>query len=181
MHVTPMGCWGKRSPSVQAELVSLRVAHDDVPRVEGQFGLMSVESSRAERHEAVALRLQCSHPLLPFEADGYPDVKVNSVLGRLSLGYLLEEQPRANLLGILDGGSGISLISRHSDSLEEGVPGCEYVRAVGHRDAGRAGNDVPQSVTPEGRERPGIVGVEGDLDASAHAIDDARFSLVPWE
>ena len=42
--------------------------------------------------------------------------------------------------------------------------------ALGQVDSGRAGVDVAQYVAPEGRQRPRVVGIEGDLDVAAHGV-----------
>jgi hypothetical protein len=81
---------------------------------------------------------------------------------------LLEEQPRAAPVRVLEGRSRVALLVRYAGPREEVVPRGQGVSALGQIDSGRAGVDVAQYVAPEGRQRLRVAGVEGDLDVTAH-------------
>ncbi|GAB4085777.1 hypothetical protein GCM10028784_24070 [Myceligenerans cantabricum] len=93
---------------------------------------------------------------------------METVLGDLVLGDLLEEDPRADSLGVLQGGGAVAQLRRDVLALQEVVPGGERVVARRELDAGRPRVDVAERFPPEGRQAPWVVRVEGDLEILAH-------------
>src|SRR5450755_3728534 len=156
--------------SVQAELVALGVGHHDEAGGHRGSGLVATYPRRAQRDEPAALDLQRRHPLLSLQSGSRTDVKVDAVLGDLVLRHLLEEQPWAVPVRVLDGRSRVALLPRYVDPREEVVPRGQRVGALGQVDPGRPGVDIAQYVAPERRQRPRVVGVEGDLDVAAHQV-----------
>src|SRR4030095_12977102 len=116
------------------------------------------------------LALARPHTLLSLQSGSRTDVEVYAILGDLVLRHLLEEEPWAVPVRVLDGRSRVALLLRYADPREEVVPRGQRVGVLGQVDSGRAGVDVAQDVAPEGRQRPRVVGVEGDLEVAAHRV-----------
>lgn len=150
-----------RVGSVQAELVALRVGHHDETGAHRGSGLGATYPRRSQCDEPVTLDLQRRHPLLALQAGSRANVEVDAILGDLVLRHLLEEQPWAVAVRILDRRSCIALLLRYADPREEVVPRGQRVGVLGEVEPGRAGVDVAQYVAPEGRQRPRVVGIEG--------------------
>jgi hypothetical protein len=62
---------------------------------------------------------------------------VDAVLGDLVLRHLLEEQPGAVPVRVLNGRSRVALLLRYADPREEVVPCGQRVGVVGQVDSGR--------------------------------------------
>src|ERR1035438_9512695 len=108
------------SSSVQAELVALGVGHHDEAGAHRGSGLVATYPRRAQRDEPAALDLQRRHPLLSLQSGSRTDVEVDPVLGDLVLRHLLEEQPWAVPVRVLDGRSRVALLRRYADLRQEG-------------------------------------------------------------
>ena len=74
----------------------------------------------------------------------------NSLPSGSVIRHLLEEQPWAVPVRILDGRSRAALLLRYADTREEVVPRGQRVGILGQVDSGRAGVDIAQYVAPEG-------------------------------
>src|SRR5699024_3059308 len=93
-----------------------------------------------------------------------------TILDRLLLGDLLEEDPRPGPLRVLEGGGAVAQLLRHLCALEEVVPGRERVLTLGELHPGRGGMDVPEHLLPEQRDGARVMDVERDLDCGAHMV-----------
>src|SRR5699024_12248393 len=114
---------------IEAELVPLRIGHDDEPAAQGWLGFKAFEPARAEINEAAALGFEGLHPLFTLQARYGPQVEVEPVLHRLLLRHALEVDPRPVSLRILDRRGDVVLVLRNPDLREIAVPGVE--RALG--------------------------------------------------
>jgi len=74
---------------------------------------------------------------------------VDAILGDFVLWYLLEEQPWAVPVRVLDRRSCVALLRRYADPREEVVPRGERIGVLRQFDSGWAGVDVAQYVAPE--------------------------------
>src|SRR5699024_8088957 len=95
---------------------------------------------------------------------------MDTVLGGLVLGDLLEDQPRPDPLRVLERGGAVAQLPGDLRALEEGVPGRERVLALGELHPWRSGMDVPQHLLPEQRDGARVTDIEGDLDCGTHAV-----------
>src|SRR3984885_16103394 len=127
----------RASSSVQAELVALGVGHHDEAGLYRGSGLVTTYPRRSQRDEPAALSLQHRHPLLSLQPGGRADVEVDAVLPALVLRDLLEEQPRAVPVRIIEGRPRVGLLLRHAYPLEELVPRGQGVGALGQIDSRR--------------------------------------------
>lgn len=75
--------------SVEAELVALRVGHDEVTGTQWGSGFVATESGGAVCGESFRLCLQGRHPLVTREPGSGPHIEVYAILHLLGLG-----QPR---------------------------------------------------------------------------------------
>lgn len=163
-------------PSLQAELVSLRVGHDDAPAVR----LVDlVQHGRAAGDE-----LRATLPHLGTATIGarllVPDVdiEVDPVLAGIALRHPLEEQPRAGTVGVDERVVAVPLLGRQPEVLGEPLPAVE---AGWQRLA-----DVAQGTSSELRQPRRVVCVEGHREPHAHRAlrcayrSRSREISAPW-
>src|SRR5699024_4245541 len=97
-------------------------------------------------------------------------IQVETILDRLLLGDLLEEDPRPDPLRVLESGGAVAQLLGDVIPLEEVVPGRQRVLALGELHPGRGGMEVPEHLLPEQRGGARVTDVERDLDCGAHAV-----------
>src|SRR6266851_5553203 len=153
---------GQRRPSVDVELVALRVIHRDCVVVEalrvqdadeqgteiGQTGRLRVDAlpARLDRNRAAATD---------------SDIEVQPVLGRFAVRYHLEPDPRPTPVGIDDAvRASAQLILWHSDVSPVRIPAGEAIW--------RRFKLVAQCRGPEARERLRVSAVDHQLEAHGH-------------
>jgi hypothetical protein len=143
-------------PSVETELVALRIAHRDEAKLHPPLvGLYPVGASRTESLQTVSLGLEGAHPFVTLEARNHTDIEVEPVLDGLALGHALEEDARMWTLDGQDRRAGVPLLTRHAERFEGRIPGVEC--------AGRRLHLIVEHLGPEGRQPSRIGAVERDL------------------
>ena len=85
---------------------------------------------RSQRDESVALGLEHRHPLLSVQTGSRTNVEVDAVLGDLVLRHLLEEEPWAVPVRVLDGRSRVALLLGYAGPRQEVVPRGERVGTI---------------------------------------------------
>src|ERR1039457_5820338 len=153
---------GQRRPSVDVELVALRVFHRDAVVVEA-FGIQDTDEQGTETGQTGRLRVDA----LPARLDRNrapatdTDIEVQPVLGRFALRYHLEPDPRPPPAGIDDAvRASAQLILGHSDVSPVPIPAGEAIW--------RRFKLVSQCGGPEARERLRVSAVDHQLEAHGH-------------
>src|SRR5690625_4890294 len=125
--------------SVQAELVALGIGHHDEADAGGGLGLVAGEPGGGEGQQPSAFGFRGIHALRAAQLGGGAHIEVDTVRGGLVLGDLLEEDPRAVAIGILEGGGAVAPLLGDAAGLEEVIPGRQGISARLEPHAGRAG------------------------------------------
>src|ERR1039457_7027135 len=153
---------GQRRPSVDVELVALRVFHRDCVVIEA-FGAQDADEHSTEIGQAARLRVNALPAGLDRDraAAADADIEVQPVLDRFALGYHLEPDPRPATAGIDDAvRAGAQLILGHPDVSPVRIPAGEAIW--------RRLKLVSQCGGPEARERLRVSAVDPQLEADGH-------------
>jgi hypothetical protein len=164
---------------VEAELVALRVGHNDVAAAHRWLGLETAHPGRSQRDKPLAVGFEGCHPFVTLQPRSGTYVEMHSVFGNLVFWNLLKEDPRPVPVRVLDCRSRVALFFRHADPVEEVVPRGQRIGTLWQLDSRRAGVYVAKRIAPERRQRARVVGVERDLYLTAHQFPPRSKACTP--